>query len=181
MLEGVSFPVITRRGHALVVLLGVIAMLLLVAAGVTFFIGAPPEVEPWKWPMTGVGAAALVGAGVRHAFRRRRLTIVATGGQHHLVIDGEPVRLAFPLGISGGQMTTHVKRIPMYEVWLKLVDASGTTGVFLNETRGAACGPQADWLTNTDKTVPCERFEAGRVGMLEELRRAVEAVNASGR
>ena len=113
-----DFPVSTRRGHAQVVLLGVVAMLLLVAAGVTIFAGAPPEIEGWKWPMTVVGACALVGAIVVHGRRRRRLTIVRTGEQHHLVIDREHVRLEFPLGVSGDQMTSRVNRLPLYEVWL---------------------------------------------------------------
>jgi hypothetical protein len=50
--------------------------------------------------------------------------------------------------------------------------------VFFNETRGAIYGPQDGWLTGIDKTVACDRFEAGRVGMLAELRDAVESINA---
>jgi hypothetical protein len=176
-----DFPVSTRRGHALVVALGVIAMLLLVAAGVTFFAGAPPAIESWKWPMAIVGAVALAGAFVRHRLRRRRLRIVRTGDRHELVIDAEHTRLVFPLGISGDQMKSMVNHVPIYEVWLKLVDANGATGIFLNETRGAIYGPQQGWLTGIDRTVACDRFEAGRVGMLEELRAAVDAINARTR
>ena len=176
-----DFPVSTRRGHALVVTLGVIAMFLLVAAAVTIFAGAPPAIEGWKWPMTAAGALALVGAIVLHQLRRRRLLIVRTGDVLHLIVEREEVRLAFPLAISGDQMTTRVNGIPMYEVWLKLVDASHQRGIFLGETRGAIHGAQEDWLTGIDKTVACDRFEVGRVGLLAELRAAVESINARRR
>jgi len=173
-----TFPVSTRRGHAVVVLLGVIAMLLLVAGGVSLFMGAPPTIAGWTWPMIIVGAVALVGALVRHSFRRRELVITRRGDQHQLVCAAEDVRLTFPLGFSGDQMTSRVNRVPIYEVWLKLVDSFGRGGIFLAETRGAIYGPQKDWLTGIDKTVACERFEAGRVGMLAELLAAVKQVNA---
>lgn len=172
------FPVVTRRGHALVVLLVVIAVLVGCAAFVTLFMGAPPGVEPWKWPMTAVTGAALVGAFIRHRFRRRELTIVRTGDQHHLEIAREHVRLAFPLGISGDQMTTRAGRIPIYEVFLKLVAADRKTGIFLTETRGAIHGAQKDWLTGVDRSVACDRFESGRLGVLAELRGVVEHINA---
>jgi hypothetical protein len=172
------FPVSTRRGHALVVLLGVIAMLLLVAGGVTMFMGAPPAIQSWMWPMIIVGAAALAGAFVRHSFRRRRLVITRSDEQHYLEVDGEGIRLPFPLGFSGDQIKNTVNRIPIYEVWLKLVDSYGRGGVFLTETRGAIYGAQTGWLTGIDRTVACERFEAGKVGMLAELLGVVKAINA---
>ena len=173
-----TFPVSTRRGHGLVVLLGVIAMLLLVAGGVSLFMGAPPAIAAWTWPMIIGGTVFLVGALVRHLFRRRTLAITRNGARHELVCAAEGVRLAFPLGFSGDQMTNRVNRVPMYEVWLKLVDSHGRGGVFLSETRGAAYGPQRDWLTGVDKNVACERFEAGRLGMLAELLAVVKQVNA---
>jgi hypothetical protein len=172
------FPVSTRRGHGVVVLLAVIAILLLVAGAVSIFMGAPPAIDAWKWPMIIVGAVALAGALVRHRYRRRELAITRTGEQHYLVCEAEQLRLTFPLGFSGDQMTNRVNRVPMYEVWLKLVDANGRGGVFLSETRGAIYGPQSDWLTGIDNRVPCERFEAGKVGMLAELLAVVKTINA---
>ena len=175
-----SFPVSTRRGHGLVVFLGTMAMLLLVAGVVTFF-GAPPEIMPWKWPMMIAGAVFLVGAFVRHSQRRRTLEITKSGDQHFLICATEDVRLTFPLSFSGDQMTQRIKGIPMYEVWLKLVDAFGRGGVFLQETRGAIHGAQKDWLTGIDKAVACERFEAGSVGQLAEILARVKAVNAQSK
>ena len=173
-----TFPVSTRRGHGVVVLLGVIAMLLLVAGGVTMFMGAPPAIESWMWPMLIVGALALVGALVRHSFRRRRLVITRSEEKHYLVVEGEGLRLSFPLGFSGDQMKSTVNRVPIFEVWLKLVDSFGRGGVFLSETRGAIYGAQANWLTGIDRAVACDRFEAGRVGMLAELLAVVKEINA---
>jgi len=173
-----EIPVVTRRGHALVVTLGVVACILLVCAGVTIFMGAPPEIEGWKWPMTGGGAVALVGAFALHRTRRRVLRITRTDdGKHQLVIEREQIHLTFPLGVSGDQMTNHVNGIPMYEVFLKLVDANQRGGVFFVETRGAIHGSQPDWLKGVDRTVSCERFEAGKVGQLAELRAIVEEIN----
>src|SRR5688572_1284807 len=94
-----EFSVSTRRGHALV-----IACLLLVAGGVTIFMGAPPAIEPWGWPMIGVGAVALVAAFAVHRTRRRVLRIVRDGDTHRLIVERERIRLEFPLGISGDQM-----------------------------------------------------------------------------
>src|SRR5688572_24283701 len=94
-----ELPVSTRRGHALVVALAVVGIILLVAAGVTIFAGAPPEIEGTEWPMTAIGSLALAGALVRHRLRRRRLAIVTDGEQHYLIIDRERVRLAFPLAM----------------------------------------------------------------------------------
>jgi hypothetical protein len=170
-----EFAVSTRRGHGLVVTLGVVACILLVAAGVTVFMGAPPEIEPWGWPMAGVGAVALAGAFARHRMRRRTLRIVHGPDGHHLLIEHEDVRLAFPLKISGAQNKNDVNGIPMYEVWLALADAR--TGILLLETRGAIHGPQAGWLNNLESGVARTRFESGAVGMLAELRGAVEQVN----
>lgn len=176
-----EFPVSTRRGHALVVTATVIAVILLCMAGVTIVMGAPPAIEGWKWPMTVAGGVALVGALVLHRLRRRVLAIVRTGDHVHLVIEREHVRLEFPLGVSGDQMTNKVNRIPIYEVWLKLLEPNRERGIVLTETRGAIHGPQAGWLTGTDANGVCERFEAGRLGMLAELRAAVEAINTRRR
>ena len=176
-----EFPISTRRGHGLVVALGVVAILLVVAAGVSIFAGAPPPLEPWTWPMAAGGIVALVAAVVVHRGRRRTMAIVRTGDLHHLVVEAENVRIEFPLAVTGDQMTTSIRGIPMYHVWLKLVDASGQAGVFLEEVRGAIHGPQRDWLTGIDRTVACDRFESGRVGMLAELRAAVEAINTRQR
>ena len=173
-----EFTVVTRRGHALVVTLGVIACIVLVCAGVTIFMGAPPEIEGWKWPMTIVGLVALVATFAVHRTRRRTLRITRTDdGKHQLVIEGERIHLTFPLGVSGDQMTNHVNGIPMYEVFLKLVDANQRGGVFFVETRGTIYGPQQDWLHGVDRAVSCERFEAGKVGQLAELRALVESIN----
>ena len=170
-----EFSVSTRRGFALVVTLGVVACIVLVAAGVTIFVGAPPEIEGWKWPMTAVGLVALAAAIVVHRSRRRVLRIVHGPDGHHLIVDREDVRLEFPLRVTGDQHTNSVNGIPMYEVWLKLSDARG--GVLFTETRGTIHGPEDDWLSNMDSTPAGERFEAGAVGMLAKLRAAVERIN----
>jgi hypothetical protein len=151
----------------------------LVAAGVTVFAGAPPEIEGWKWPMTAVGLVALVATFVRHRMRRRILRIVHGPDGHHLIVDGEDVRLEFPLRISGDQHTNSVNGVPIYEVWLKLVDAR--SGVLFTETRGTIHGPEDDWLSNLDSTPASVRFEAGAVGMLANLRAAVEQINTRAR
>ena len=173
-----DFPVSTRRGHALVVFLGVVAILLLVAGGVSIVMGAPPEIQAWEWPMTIAGTVVLVAALAVHRTRRRRLKIVRVGDRHTLVIEREHVHLEFPLGMSGDQMKNMVNHVPMYEVWLKLVDANHRTGIFLSETRGAIHGPQHDWLRGVDKSVACERFESGKVDMLARLRDVVDSINA---
>jgi len=171
-------PVATRRGFALVVTLGVIACIVLVCAGVTIFMGAPPEIEGWKWPMTIVGIVALVATFALHRRRRRLLRITRTDdGKHQLVIEGEQIHLTFPLGISGDQMTNHANGIPLYEVFLKLVDANQRSGVFFIETRGTIHGPQHGWLTGVDPSVSCARFDAGKVGQLAELRAIIEEIN----
>jgi hypothetical protein len=172
-----EFSVRTRRGHALVVFLGVVAILLLVAAFVTIFLGAPPAIDAWKWPMTIGGAVVLFAAGIFHRTRRRSLKIVKAGDRYTLSIEREHVLLDFPLGISGDQMKNAINGVPIYEVWLKLVDVNRQTGVFLQETRGAIHGPQGSWLHGVDQSVACERFEAGKVGMLAELRAIVDAIN----
>jgi hypothetical protein len=172
------FPVSTHRGLAGVVFLGVIATLVLVAAGVTIFSGAPPAIESLTSPMIIVGALALVGALVLHLRRLRRIHITRSGDQHFLTVEREPVRLSFPLGFSGDQLKTKAGRVPMYHVWLKLVDRDRRSGIFLAETRGAAYGPQRDWLTGIDKTVSCERFEARALGQLAKLLAVVKAINA---
>jgi hypothetical protein len=174
-----EFPVCTRRGHALVVTLGVVACIVLVAAGVTIFAGAPPEIEGWKWPMTAVGLVALVATFVVHRGRRRLLRIVHGPDGHHLIVDREDVRLEFPLRITGEQHTNSVNGIPMYEVWLKLGDAR--TGVFFTETRGTIHGPEDDWLSNMDASPAPVRFESGAVGMLAKLRAVVEQINERAR
>ena len=176
-----EFPVSTRRGHALVVLLGTVSILLLVAWGVSVFGGTPPGLGPWVAPMGIAGAVALVGAVVLHRRRRRQLLIVRTGDAHHLVVERENVRIAFPLGISGDQFTESMRGIPIYHVYLKLADANGRGGVFIEETRGAIHGPQEGWLTQTDRSFQATRFESGRVGTLAQLRAAVEAINARTR
>ena len=174
-----ELSVITRRGHALVVTLGVIACIVLVAAGVTIFMGAPPEIEGWKWPMTIGGLVALAAAFAVHRTRRRTLRITRTDdGAHQLVIEREQIHLTFPLGISGDQHENNVNGVPMYEVYLKLVDANQRSGVFFVETRGTIHGPQSGWLKGVDRAVSCERFEAGKVGQLAQLRAMVEAINA---
>ena len=174
-----EFAVSTRRGHALVVTLGVVACILLVAAGVTMFAGAPPQIEGWMWPMAGAGAAALAGAFAVHRTRRRRLRIVHGPDGHHLLIDREDLRLAFPLKVSGEQFTNHVNGIPMYEVWLALADAR--TGIVITETRGAIHGAQANWLSNMERGIARTRFDAGGTGMLAQLRAIVELLNETVR
>jgi hypothetical protein len=172
-----EFHVSTRRGHALVVLLGLVACLGLVAAGVTIFMGAPPEIERYEGAMTAIGLVTLAGAVIVHRRRRRVLRIVHGPDGHHLIIERENVLLEFPLRISGDQMTNHVNGIPMYEVWLKLADARN--GILLVETRGAIHGSQPNWLSEIDRSVSATRFEAGSVGMLSKLRAIVEQINAA--
>jgi len=167
------FPISTRRGHA-----GVIAMLFLVAAGVTIFMGAPPGIESLKWPMIIVGVLALAGALVLHQRRRRRLVITRSGEQHYLSVEREPVRLWCPLGVSGDQMNTRVDKLWIYDVWLKLVDRDRGCGILLAETRGAACGPERNWLIGIDKTVSCEPFDARKFGELAKLLAVVKGINA---
>jgi hypothetical protein len=174
-----EFGVSTRRGHALVVTLGVVACILLVAGGVTMFMGAPPQIEPWMWPMIGAGVAALAGAFALHRTRRRTLRIVHGPDGHHLLIDREDIRLAFPLKVSGDQFTNHVNGIPMYEVWLALADSR--TGIALTETRGAIHGAQANWLSNMEGGVARTRFDVGGTGMLAKLRAVVEQLNETVR
>jgi hypothetical protein len=172
------FAVSTHRGLAGVVLLGVIATIVLVAAGVSIFVGAPPGFEAATRPMIIVGVLALAAATVLHRRRLRRLHITRVGDQHFLTIERESVRLLFPLGFSGDQLKTKVGRIPTYDVWLKLVDRDRRGGIFLTETRGAAYGPQRGWLTGIDRTVSCERFEARKLDQLAKLLAAVKAINA---
>ena len=175
-----DFPVSTRRGHALVVALAVIGIIILVAAGVTIFTGAPPPIDEYGWPMAGVGALFLGGGIVRHVYRRRRLRIVRTDTGHHLVVDRERVRLEFPIDMQGTQLENNINGIPTWEVWFRIVDAN-RRGIFLTETRGAIHGPQDDWwVDNLDRASgDFTRFEAGRVGMLAKLRDAIEAINES--
>jgi hypothetical protein len=169
-----EFAVSTRAGQGAVVALGVVAILLLVAFGVTHVSGGPPGVEAWKWPMAIIGGAALAGAFAAHHQRRRSLRIVRSApGTYALVVDGEGVRLAFPLAVSGDQSRDQVGSLPQYGVTLKLLDDRGR-GVFLTQTRGAAYGPQKNWLTHLDRGGTCAWFEARGLDQLAELREAVE-------
>ncbi len=165
----------TRRGESAVVALAVLAILLLVAVGVALVKRAPEPIERWKGAMGAVGLAALIGAAIIHTRRRRTLRILRDGDTRYLVIDRESVRLRFPLAISGEQHHTRTGRVSMYVVLLKLVDATGTRGLLLVETRGAAWGPQADWLDGlAPGGPPCARFEAG-LGALARLRSEIDA------
>jgi hypothetical protein len=164
-----TFDVSTKRGGGMVVFLGVIAIFALVAGGVTMFAGAPPGIEPWMWPMIGVGVAALVGAFVRHRYRRRKLVVTRIGDRHLLAIADESVELEFPLRMSGSQFTEKLNRVPLYHVFLKLSDARGH-GLLLHETRGAIYGAQESWFKEVDDKTPSVTFETGKAHMIAEIR-----------
>jgi hypothetical protein len=175
-----SFPVSTRRGHALVVFLGVVGCIALVVWGVNTFAGAPDAIMKWTWPSFGIGLAALALAFVRHRARRRQLRISKVGDRYYLNVFGERVDLEFPLTMSGDQVENRINGMPMYEVWLKLVAGTGR-GIFLVETRGTIHGPQHGWLAGIDPAGTCERFEAGKVGQLAKLRAVVDDINRRAR
>jgi len=172
-----EFPVVTRSGYAVAVALGCVGLVLLTVWGIWEITGMPPVLDPWIKPCVFIGSPAM---GVALALLRNRTTglwiMRVTDDEHMLAVPLERVYLAFPLAISGDQMTHSIRGRRVYEVSLRLVDATGR-GVFLRETRRATDGPQDRWLRVLDRNVVCEQFEAGRVGMLAELRAAVEALN----
>lgn len=171
-----TFNVSTKRGGGMVVFLGVIAIFALVAGGVTMFAGAPPGIEPWMWPMIGLGVVTLIGAFVRHRYRRRKLVVTRIGDRHLLTIAEESVELEFPLRMSGSQFTEKLNRLPMYHVFLKLSDARGH-GLVLHETRGAIYGAQENWFAEVDDKTPAVTFEIGTAHMIAEIRDVVAELN----
>jgi hypothetical protein len=161
--------VITRRGHAWVTFLAVVGILLAIAGGVAVFAGAPPEVEPWKWPMVGAGLALIAAAIAKHYTRRRKLTITRVADRYLLAVVEENVEIELPVRCSGAQLTTHVNGVPLHTVFLKAIDVRGR-GVLFQETRGAAHGRVGEWFAESEQTGPLPTFETSRVGMIVELR-----------
>jgi hypothetical protein len=102
---------------------------------------------------------------------------VRTGDRLRLVVPGE-VELSFPIALSGTQLTTSVRGVPVYEAYLKAVDPLGE-GIVLHETRGAVHGALTDWFSVIDKTTPTRArgYDVRRAGELPRLRARIEEIN----
>lgn len=169
-----TYAVSTFKGGEVVGLLGALSLVFLVALVVSLVAGAPPEIEPWVWTFPVAAGVIAIPTAYLWQRRRRTLTIVRVGEAVHLGASGG-VRLAFPLAMSGNQITIHMRGVPMHHVHLKLVDAKGNA-IFLREVRGAIHGPAADWLDAIATGGQAEAYEVG-LGDAEKIRRRVEALN----
>lgn len=164
-----ELTVVTGRGQGLVVFIAVIGLLLAVGGGVAVVKGAPPEIEAWKWPMTVAGGVLLVVAYLVHRTRHRRMVFTREGDRRFAAIPDENVLLELPVTMSGSQLTIRTNGIPMYTVFLKVIDVHGRAVVF-KETRGAIHGAVDHWYAATESTTPAKLFETTSANMILDLR-----------
>jgi hypothetical protein len=114
-----------------------------------------------------LGFAAL--AWLFHTRRARRLAIVRRGEAVHLVIPAANVELEFPLITRTRQHEVRIKGIPMYHVFLQLIDVH-QRAIVLHETRGALHGEQPGWGSDMAAPDGCPIFDVSGAGTLAKLR-----------
>lgn len=167
----------TTSGGGSVALLFALAIIGGVALLVTLVAGAPRELEGTEPLMALSVPLFAIPAYLLHRKRRRAARIVEQGETRSLVVDDADVRLTFPLVLRGSQFTLRMNGIPIREVRLQCIDASGAAVIF-KETRGAAHGEHRGWLTNgIDEARGGSTFEIAGVTALGELRSAIEKQN----
>jgi hypothetical protein len=170
-------PVFTAKGRSWVALLiaasGVAAVFFLVSV----VAGSPREIAGTEPLMAMMVPLFAVPAFVIHRRRRRTARITERGEEIALVVDGTDVTLAFPLTLRGAQFTVRLNGVPIREVYLQCIDASGAS-VRFHETRGAIYGERKGWFTEgLDRTRPGPEFDVGDATALGDLRSEIEQRN----
>jgi len=170
-----TLDVYTSKGGTTVGILLAISIIFLVMLGVSVFAGAPPEIEPYVWTF-GVGAGVFAVPGVIVWMKRKRkLHVVRDRRSTRLVVPNE-TELTFPLTASGSQYTEHMRGVPIYHVYLKLIDVEGR-GILFKETRGAIHGPVRDWFATVDQTVRATSYDVSSAGDAARIRDFVADTN----
>jgi hypothetical protein len=170
-----TLDVYTSKGGTTVGLLMAMSIVFLVMLGVSVFAGAPPEIEPYIWTF-GVGAVAFAIPSVIVWIKRKRvMRVVRDRRGVRLVVPGE-TELTFPLTATGSQYTEHMRGVPIYHVFLKLVDGDGR-GIVFKETRGAIHGPQRQWFEKVDQTARATSYDVSSAGDAARIRDFVADTN----
>lgn len=173
-----TFDISTTKGGNLLGFLGAMSLAFLVALGVSVFIGAPPEIEPWIWTFPVGAALFAVPATWLWRKRKRTLKVVRVGDKKKLVVSGM-VELTFPLSVSGTQIVMRMNGVPIYHVYLKLLDAQ-KQGLFFQEVRGAIHGEVPNWLDGIDRSAAATSFDVSRKNDIVRIRSLVEEINCAG-